>query len=53
MKSTGVLRVLAGQASIVVALVLVLFLSIAGAPILQQKKIVAQRIGADVAVSKA
>ena len=53
MKSRDLLQVLAGQASIVAILVLVLFLSIAGAPILQQKEIVAQRIGADVAVSKA
>ena len=53
MKSRGLLQVLAGQASIVAILVLVLFLSIAGAPILQQKEIVAQRISTDVAVTKA
>lgn len=53
MKSRGLLQVLAGQASIVAILVLVLFLSIAGAPILQQKEVVAQRISADVAVTKA
>ncbi|HEY6645007.1 response regulator [Povalibacter sp.] len=53
MKSRGVLEVLAGQASIVAILALVLFLSIAGTPLLLQKKVVAQRIGADVAISKA
>ncbi len=53
MKSRGVLEVMAGQASIVTILVLVLFLSIAGTPLLLQKKMVAQRIGADVAIAKA
>ncbi|HMN44030.1 MAG TPA: response regulator [Povalibacter sp.] len=53
MKSRGVLEVLAGQASIVAILVLVLFLSIAATPLLLQKKVVAQRIGADVAIAKA
>ena len=51
--SKNVLGMLAGQASIVTILVLVLLLSIVGAPLLQQKKVVAQRLGADVAVSKA
>jgi PAS domain S-box-containing protein len=49
----NLLGVIAGQASIVTILMLVLLLSIVGAPILQQKKIVAQRLGADVAVTKA
>jgi len=51
--SKNLLGVIAGQASIVAILVLVLLLSIVGAPLLQQKKIVAQRLGADVAVTKA
>ena len=42
MKAKGVVAVLAGQASIVAILVLVLVLSLAGAPLLQQKKIVAE-----------
>jgi two-component system, sensor histidine kinase and response regulator len=49
----NLLGVIAGQASIVTILMLVLLLSIVGAPILQQKKVVAQRLGADVAVTKA
>ncbi|MBB6092498.1 PAS domain S-box-containing protein [Povalibacter uvarum] len=53
MKSRGVIEILAGQASVVAILVLVLFVSIAGTPLLLQKKVVAQRIGADVAISKA
>jgi two-component system, sensor histidine kinase and response regulator len=53
MKSGNVLGILAGQASIVAILMLVLVLSIAGAPLLQQRKIVAENIGADVAISKA
>jgi two-component system sensor histidine kinase/response regulator len=51
--SKNLLGMLAGQASIVTILVLVLLLSIVGAPLLQQKKVVAQRLGADVAVTKA
>ncbi len=51
--SKNLLGVIAGQASIVTILVLVLLLSIVGAPLLQQKKVVAQRLGADVAVTKA
>ena len=51
--SKNLLGVIAGQASIVTILMLVLLLSIVGAPILQQKKVVAQRLGADVAVTKA
>ena len=53
MRSRGVLEVLAGQASIVAILALALFLSIAATPILQQKKVVAHRIGSDVAIAKA
>ena len=49
----NLLGVIAGQASIVTILMLVLLLSIVGAPILQQKKVVAERLGADVAVTKA
>src|SRR4051812_42720005 len=51
--SKNLLGVIAGQASIVAILVLVLLLSIVGAPLLQQKKVVAQRLGADVAITKA
>jgi PAS domain S-box-containing protein len=53
MKAKGVIAVLAGQASIVAILVLVLVLSLAGAPLLQQKKVVAERMGADFALTKA
>ena len=53
MKAKDVVAILAGQASIVAILVLVLVLSLAGAPLLQQKKIVAERIGADFALTKA
>ena len=53
MKARGVIAVLAGQASIVAILVLVLVLSLAGTPLLQQKKIAAQRIGAEFALTKA
>jgi hypothetical protein len=49
----NLLGVIAGQASIVTILMLVLLLSIVGAPILQQKKVVAQQLGADVAMTKA
>ena len=51
--SKNLLGVIAGQASIVAILMLVLLLSIVGAPLLQQKKVVAQQLGADVAVTKA
>ena len=51
--SKNLLGVIAGQASIVAILMLVLLLSIVGAPLLQQKKVVAQRLGADVALTKA
>ncbi|MGH8178112.1 MAG: response regulator [Steroidobacter sp.] len=53
MNSRNLLGVVAGQASIVAILMLILVMSIAGAPLLQQKKIVAQRIGAEVAMTKA
>jgi PAS domain S-box-containing protein len=52
-QAKSLVAILAGQASIVAILVLVLVLSIAGAPLLQQKKVVAQHIGADVAIAKA
>jgi PAS domain S-box-containing protein len=51
--SKNLLGVIAGQASIVAILTLVLLLSIVGAPLLQQKKVVAQLLGADVAMTKA
>ena len=53
MNSKGVLEVLAGQASIVAILCAVLLLSIAGAPLLQDQRNVALRVGTDVAISKA
>ncbi len=53
MKFRTVLEVLAGHASIAAILVLVLLLSIAGAPMLQQKEVVAKHIGGDVAIAKA
>lgn len=52
-QSRNLLAVIAGQSSVVAILVLVLALSIAGAPILQQKQVVAQSIGSEVAVTKA
>jgi two-component system sensor histidine kinase/response regulator len=53
MKSHSLIRILAGQASIVAILLLVLVLSIAGAPLLQQKKVVALHAGANVSIAKA
>src|SRR5687767_8521997 len=53
MKSQALIRILAGQASVVAILLLVLVLSIAGAPLLQQKKVVAMHAGADVSIAKA
>ncbi|MFL6551350.1 MAG: response regulator, partial [Povalibacter sp.] len=53
MKFRTVLEVLAGHASIAAILVLVLLLSIAGAPLLQQQEAIAKHIGGDVAISKA
>ncbi|HEY0683688.1 MAG TPA: response regulator [Steroidobacter sp.] len=52
-QSRNLLAVIAGQSSVVAILVLVLVLSIAGAPFLQQKQVVAKNIGAEVAVTKA
>jgi PAS domain S-box-containing protein len=52
-QSRNLLAVIAGQSSAVAILVLVLVLSIAGAPFLQQKKVVAQNLGAEVAITKA
>jgi two-component system sensor histidine kinase/response regulator len=51
--SRNVLGLIAGQASIVAILLLMLALGITGAPLLQQKKVVATRLGADIAVTKA
>jgi PAS domain S-box-containing protein len=52
-QSRNLLAVIAGQSSVVAILVLVLILSIAGAPFLQQKQVVARNIGAEVAITKA
>jgi two-component system sensor histidine kinase/response regulator len=52
-QSKHLLAVIAGQSSVVAILVLVLTLAVAGAPILQQKQVMAQNIGAEVAVTKA
>jgi PAS domain S-box-containing protein len=53
MNSKNVLGVLAGQASLVAILMLVLVIAIFGAPQLQEKKVVAEKIGAEIAISKA
>jgi two-component system, sensor histidine kinase and response regulator len=53
MQSRNLLAIVAGQSSIFAVLTLILVVSIAGAPLLQQKKVVAQHIGADVAMMKA
>jgi PAS domain S-box-containing protein len=53
MKSQALIRILAGQASVIAILLLVLVLSIAGAPLLQQKKVVATHAGASVSIAKA
>ena len=53
MKFKTVLEVLAGHASIAAILVLVLLLSLAGLPALQQNKVAAEHLGADFAISKA
>src|ERR1044072_5353461 len=52
-QSKHLLAVIAGQSSVVAILVLVLTLAVAGAPILQQKQVMAQSIGTEVAVAKA
>ena len=53
MRSKGLLELIAGHAAIFAILLLVLLLSIVGAPLLQQKKVAALRMGADVAITKA
>ncbi|HEU4652481.1 MAG TPA: response regulator [Steroidobacteraceae bacterium] len=53
MNPKSVLAVLAGQASIVAILMLVLVIALFGAPQLQQKQVMAQKVGADIAISKA
>ena len=53
MKSKGLLELIAGHAAIFAILLLVLLLSIAGAPLLQQKKAAAVRMGADFSITKA
>jgi two-component system sensor histidine kinase/response regulator len=53
MSAKGVIRILAGPASIVAILMLVLLLSLAGAELLSDKKSIARQIGGDVAASKA
>jgi two-component system, sensor histidine kinase and response regulator len=53
MSAKGVIRILAGPASIIAILMLVLLLSLAGAELLSNKKSVARQIGSDVAVAKA
>ncbi|MBL8269309.1 response regulator [Steroidobacter sp.] len=52
-QSRNLLAVIAGQSSVVAILVLVLVLSVAGAPFLQQKQVAAQNIGSEVAITKA
>jgi two-component system, sensor histidine kinase and response regulator len=52
-QSKHLLAVIAGQSSVVAILVLVLTLAVAGAPILQQKQVMAQNIGAEVGITKA
>ena len=52
-QSRNLLAVIAGQSSVVAILVLVLVLAVAGAPLLQQKKVVAENIGTEVAINKA
>ncbi|HWK50538.1 MAG TPA: ATP-binding protein, partial [Steroidobacter sp.] len=52
-QSRNLLAVIAGQSSVVAILVLVLILAVAGAPLLQQKKVVAENISTEVAITKA
>jgi two-component system sensor histidine kinase/response regulator len=52
-QSRNLLAVIAGQSSVVAILVLVLILAVAGAPLLQQKKVVAENISSEVATNKA
>ncbi len=53
MRSKGLLQLIAGHAAIFAILLLVLLLAIVGAPLLQQKKVAAMRMGADIAITKA
>ncbi len=53
MSAKGVIRILAGPASIVAILMLVVVLSLCGAELLSSKKAVARQIGTDVALAKA
>jgi PAS domain S-box-containing protein len=53
MNSKNVLGVLAGQASIVSILMLVLVIAIFGAPRLQENQVAAEKIGTEMAISKA
>lgn len=52
-QSRNLLAVIAGQSSVVAILVMVLILAVAGAPLLQQKKVVAENISSEVAITKA
>jgi len=52
-QSRNLLAIIAGQSSVVAILVLVLILAVAGAPLLQQKKVVAENISSEVAITKA
>jgi signal transduction histidine kinase/DNA-binding response OmpR family regulator len=53
MRSKGLLELIAGHAAVFAILLLVLLLSLAGAPLLQQKKAAAINMGADIAITKA
>src|SRR5262245_25394640 len=53
MRSKGLLELIAGHAAVLAILLMVLLLSVVGAPLLQQKKVAALRMGADVAITKA
>jgi two-component system, sensor histidine kinase and response regulator len=53
MRSKGLLELIAGPAAIIAILLLVLGLAIVGAPLLQQKKVAAIRMGSDMAITKA
>ena len=53
MRSKGLLELIAGHAAIFAILLLVLVLSVVGAPLLQQKKVAALRMGAEIAITKA
>jgi signal transduction histidine kinase/DNA-binding response OmpR family regulator len=53
MRSKCLLELIAGHTAVFAILLLVLLLSIVGAPLLQQKKVAALRMGADIAITKA